>query len=1058
MVDTHINLKTGNRGKRGRAAPKSSSKKPKIGSPNPDIISETISQGSPLPSLGSPLPSQGSPLPSKVSEDVEQSDAEVPTLMEEGQMNSGVRPATNATLRIPKSKRVTCSKYTSFENSKNGNCFWEAVAMWKLRVKSPTPQVKALAKKLRVTTCDFAVNSKEVIISPYSRRGMEEDEYTLYQYYLANKPVDWMGTYEEYWAKQRKEGEYTNNPEMLTNAYRMGVNIWIWKKTENNKIYLHTTLEPLTTKTPKRLHLLLEEGSIQSEGHLKWIIRKESVEKAAETSNTMEQRGSLLVNTSKKKARKNKWISDSVQLLGKWNLASEQERQDIIGKFVKSNPNGTVCSLEDNESTFIPNIAEVDAAKLATKKGRLLGKCLRDGNIKKAIRLIESDGIANLHEEETMIKLESKFPAWVREGSTTTPISLRIFFEDDDEVARYFLSKKNGGAKCFWGTSTDNFKLLIQNHPEVIPVLRAILNYIASGVLDTSTRKSLLLGRGIALRKGDKGVRPIVIQHPLINAASVLMLLRYGGQITEICGSTQLGNKVSGGAEKVVHTIRALLTENENFGLIKVDSENAFNSIYPEVIINNLEKLIPEMLEFGKFILEEKEIFFQDRNLNKKIRMTRGTPQGCAISPLLFNLGQSTAISKIHIPGVTILSFQDDHFIMGEIDDIIKAFRTLTDELNRIGLCVNSTKSEIYFPREIPHHHNMIISNSKLKVVKDGLIILGSPIGDDIYCKNILKTKVSVIKQKLDSLHDSFNFPVVNPKTRVQTLFYIIRTCIPQMFNYFLRTNSPRISQEAAKLLDENVYELILKETDSNQFLLKASDKEKSNNMKRMFLQIKKGGFGISSSFHNAVFGYIGSFCLCAHDVYTTNSLTSNTWLKDYEISLTEIRNWKITIEDIESKDIILASKTKIQHVLLESFNTLRQEELLMDLPSVDPKHGKSCYYSIQDMETVVLRSQVRANQDTVASSWLLAHPGLPSNKINDSAFKIAVWIRCLFKILDNKICKCGKVFDRFGAHASVCENRKIRSSVTNNSHARLKHSLKEIYQINLSKSASLTG
>ena len=68
--------------------------------------------------------------------------------------------------------------------------------------------------------------------------------------------------------------------------------------------------------------------------------------------------------------------------------------------------------------------------------------------------------------------------------------------------------------------------------------------------------------------------------------------------------------------------------------------------------------------------------------------MARGVVQGSPISDILFNLAQIDPLqnTRASIPGVTIVSLHDDHFIVGDPPSAIKAAKSLQGELKCIGL------------------------------------------------------------------------------------------------------------------------------------------------------------------------------------------------------------------------------------------------------------------------------------------------------------------------------------------------------------------------------------
>jgi predicted HAD superfamily hydrolase len=128
-------------------------------------------------------------------------------------------------------------------------------------------------------------------------------------------------------------------------------------------------------------------------------------------------------------------------------------------------------------------------------------------------------------------------------------------------------------------------------------------------------------------------------------------------------------------------------------------------------------------------------------------------------------------------------------------------------------------------------------------------MIVGSPVGSLNFMQNQLSIQVNdCIKTQLDKLQRIFSTPNGRVKKDVQTIYRILRLCIPSQLTYLLRTTNPDISNGAASSLDDMIHMFTLKMINAQQLLEDLDDEQKQDLWKRIHLKINSGGVGINSS------------------------------------------------------------------------------------------------------------------------------------------------------------------------------------------------------------------
>ena len=110
------------------------------------------------------------------------------------------------------------------------------------------------------------------------------------------------------------------------------------------------------------------------------------------------------------------------------------------------------------------------------------------------------------------------------------------------------------------------------------------------------------MGKGAALAKGARDVRPIVTLHPLLQMAGHCLVTEHRNAIKEVVGDGQLMG-TSAGPEILVPMLQHALERDPNVVLIKLDSSNAFNSIRGPAVMSAVEESTPELAPFMAMLL-----------------------------------------------------------------------------------------------------------------------------------------------------------------------------------------------------------------------------------------------------------------------------------------------------------------------------------------------------------------------------------------------------------------------------------------------------------------------
>lgn len=169
------------------------------------------------------------------------------------------------------------------------------------------------------------------------------------------------------------------------------------------------------------------------------------------------------------------------------------------------------------------------------------------------------------------------------------------------------------------------------------------------------------------------------------------------------------GKSVDTALHEVVGTIESSLQYNQYTLVAFLDIEGAFNNVKLEAIINSLESINVDkaISSWIAKMLVSREIHstIGDSSLRKYV--SRGTPQGGVLSPLLWLLVINTILLELKAIGIRTVAYADDvvipipgMFVSTLSERMQAALSALSKWANRCGLGVNSQKTELVLFRK----------------------------------------------------------------------------------------------------------------------------------------------------------------------------------------------------------------------------------------------------------------------------------------------------------------------------------------------------------------------
>lgn len=426
--------------------------------------------------------------------------------------------------------------------------------------------------------------------------------------------------------------------------------------------------------------------------------------------------------------------------------------------------------------------------------------------------------------------------------------------------------------------------------------------------------------------------------------------------------------------------MRTFITQNNSAEvLLKLDVKNAFNSVERDslcqVILDKIPKLYPYLWQCYS---NPSKLFFNGQSIESCVGCQQGDPLG----PALFSLAIHPIIEKLN--SQLNVWFLDDGILAGPKQNVLDDLASVIQEFQKIGLCLNSSKCELYLcsslssklHNETRTDFNKLAPNIRIISAKD-LSFLGAP---------LLETEMPFF---FKSLLDKFklltnNIVNINPHMAL----YILRHCfwIPK-FNYYMRC-CPLWKFDTLCDSFDNAIKVVLENIINIKFT--------TSSWHQATLPVVFGGLGIRAVSDISLPAFLSSIHAYSTLINSILSPASN----DFEIEyLKEATNsWLGKFPNSQIPKLPIFQKS-------------------WDILFVQQKYD-SLFIDINPREKAVLL----AVSNKESGAWLDALPSPQLGTLLDKqSLQIAISLRLRSFICHPHTCVCGSEVDKFGHHGLSC-------------------------------------
>ncbi len=338
--------------------------------------------------------------------------------------------------------------------------------------------------------------------------------------------------------------------------------------------------------------------------------------------------------------------------------------------------------------------------------------------------------------------------------------------------------------------------------------------------------------------------------------------------------------------------------------------------------------------------------------------------------------------------------YHDDVFIEGKPEDCLAAYRDLSLAFSEIGLHFNVEKSTMYTLADV--------ADCPFRVSRDGLIVLGVPVGTDAFVVNELETILQDQTRVLPALEN----------LGASIMFLMLKWCVNTRPVYHMRGAHPDNTGGFATAFDGKVDKSL------GRLVQMVDDKLPELSKEVRSLPFSMGGLGMRSMCHIRHVAYYSSWLyslqyIREHLPHFMNFTRYVTFDKAYLASL-HLDNFPQT-QSNSFQDVILP-------MIGENCIVPAQKDLTVKIDKEAEKRIHERYTPVNREAMALLVSAATPG----TSSWMFAcmHYLNPALRIEDKDFRENLRIRMLLPTHDDNIprhCRSCNVQNVSGYHAYHC-------------------------------------
>jgi hypothetical protein len=321
--------------------------------------------------------------------------------------------------------------------------------------------------------------------------------------------------------------------------------------------------------------------------------------------------------------------------------------------------------------------------------------------------------------------------------------------------------------------------------------------------------------RLIPLVKKNNGVRALAVGKSLRRMACKLALTLVSSDIGPFFQPTQLDVGCPNGTDTIIHSVASIMENlSDTDCILQVDFQNAFNMVDRKTFLRLVKTHFPLLSNIANFLYQSHAFLILGPQMH--LRSLSGVQQGCPLPPFLFALVLQDLIWHLN-PNSLILNqwYLDDGHLAGKTADILKALKMIHRLGPERGIFLNLSKCTVYKkPAELPIEIDVdlkLVLDLGLEVVRDGIMVLGSPVGSAAYVSSHFENQVRISSRSMIATaileNPQCELLLLRCCSGAPKMIYWLRTCNPDFIRSHLLTFDSHVDRTLQHILGTPVRE-----------------------------------------------------------------------------------------------------------------------------------------------------------------------------------------------------------------------------------------------------------
>ena len=237
--------------------------------------------------------------------------------------------------------------------------------------------------------------------------------------------------------------------------------------------------------------------------------------------------------------------------------------------------------------------------------------------------------------------------------------------------------------------TTEHLRPLLEN-PRVLHSFFRMCERLSQVKVPPTVVEAIRVGRMTALRKPDGGVRGIVAGDVIRRLVSRTIAQQIGKAVESATAPHQHALSTRAGCECIDHVLQGLCEQNPQATVVSIDGLSAFDQISRAAMLDGLFNVANggAVLPFVRMFhgVPSSCLWEEAVGTVHTIRQGEGGEQGDAFMPLLFAVGQHSALDAVQE------ELQDGEVLMAFLDDIC----IVTPDPTRVGPIFATLQEHLY--------------------------------------------------------------------------------------------------------------------------------------------------------------------------------------------------------------------------------------------------------------------------------------------------------------------------------------------------------------------------